>query len=212
MIANNTVTGQGPVDYIAQNGIQVGYGAEATVTENTVTGNAYRGPNQASSGGILVVGGPFFDSPGFDSPYTVGLKITRNTLTNNDVGVFLFNADENGLAPKTHTKNSVKLNAITNDAVTNTTGQRRDQTSVRVGTRRGSRRWLQGSHRQQRDQRCRLLADQRRLRRHTGRLCALHRRGSVGSRPQEQQVSSVQARRRGFPSSSFVPGINLLRL
>ena len=122
-IANNTVTGQGPVNYIAQNGIQVGYGAEATVTENTVTGNVYSGPNQASSGGILVVGGPFFDSPGFISPYTVGLKITRNTLTNNDVGVFLFNADTNGLAPASRTKNFVKFNAITNDAVTNTTGQ-----------------------------------------------------------------------------------------
>lgn len=32
-IQNNTVTGQGPVAYIAQNGIQVGYGAEATVTK-----------------------------------------------------------------------------------------------------------------------------------------------------------------------------------
>jgi hypothetical protein len=122
-IANNSVVGEGPVDYIAQNGIQVGYGAEATVTENTVTGNAYSGPNFASSGGILVVGGPFFNSPGFSSPYTVGLTITRNTLANNDVGVFLSNADENGLAPKTRTKNSIKLNDITNDFVTNTTGQ-----------------------------------------------------------------------------------------
>ena len=57
-ISNNTVTGEGPVDYIAQNGIQLGYGAKATVTGNTVTGNAYTGANGASSGGILVVGGP----------------------------------------------------------------------------------------------------------------------------------------------------------
>ncbi len=34
-IANNTVKGEGPVDYIAQNGIEVGYGAQVTVTENT---------------------------------------------------------------------------------------------------------------------------------------------------------------------------------
>jgi hypothetical protein len=122
-ISNNTVTGEGPVDYIAQNGIQVGYGADAAVTENTVTGNAYTGPAGASSGGILVVGGPFFNSPGFNSPYTVGLTITRNTLTNNDVGVFLFNADANGAAPATRTKNSVKLNDITNNLVTNTSGQ-----------------------------------------------------------------------------------------
>jgi hypothetical protein len=121
-IANNTVTGEGRVPYIAQNGIQVGYGAQASVTENIVSGNAYTGPNGASSGGILVVGGPAFNSPGFISPYTVGLKITRNTLTNNDVGVFLFNADENFVAPASRTNNSVKLNTITNDAITNTTG------------------------------------------------------------------------------------------
>jgi hypothetical protein len=120
-IANNTVTGQGPVDYIAQNGIQVGYGAQATVTENTVTGNAYKGSAGASSGGILVVGGAAF-GPGL--AYTVDLKITKNTLTNNDVGVFIFNADENGAAPASRTDNSVKLNTITNDAVTNTTGDR----------------------------------------------------------------------------------------
>jgi parallel beta-helix repeat protein len=117
-ISNNTVTGEGPVNYIAQNGIEVGYGAEATVTENSVTGNAYTGANLASSGGILVVGGPCF---GF--PYTVGLSITRNTLTNNDVGVWLFNADEKCITTTTRTNNKVKFNAISNGAVTNTTGQ-----------------------------------------------------------------------------------------
>jgi hypothetical protein len=120
-IANNTVTGQGPVDYIAQNGIQVGYGAQATVTENTVTGNAYTGSGPASSGGIIVVGGAAF---GAGLPYTVDLKITKNTLTNNDVGVFLVNADANGIAPTSRTDNSVKSNTITNDAVTNTSGYR----------------------------------------------------------------------------------------
>lgn len=118
-ITNNTVTGEGPVAYIAQNGIQLGYGAHATVTGNTVTGNAYSGSNLASSGGILVVGGPCF---GAGLPYTVGLNISRNTLTTNDVGVWLFNADENCVAPTSRTNNSVKFNVISNDAVTNTTG------------------------------------------------------------------------------------------
>jgi hypothetical protein len=49
-----------------------------------VSGNAYTGSNLASSGGILVVGGDCF---GTGLPYTVGLSITKNTLTNNDVGV-----------------------------------------------------------------------------------------------------------------------------
>ena len=117
-ITNNTVTGEGAVNYIAQNGIQVGYGAKATVTGNTVTGNAYTGSNQASSAGILVVGGPCYALP-----YTVGLDISKNTLTNNDVGVWLFNAAVDcATAPATKTNNSVKLNTITNSAVTNTTG------------------------------------------------------------------------------------------
>src|SRR4051812_19303648 len=40
-ITGNTVTGLGRVDFIAQNGIQVGYGANASVQNNIVSGNAY---------------------------------------------------------------------------------------------------------------------------------------------------------------------------
>jgi len=116
-ITKNTVNGEGPVPYIAQNGIQVGYGAKATVTGNVVSGNAYTGPNGASSAGILVVGGPCFGLS-----YTVGLSITKNTLTTNDVGVWLFNGDATCNAPTANTNNTVKINTITNDAVTNTTG------------------------------------------------------------------------------------------
>lgn len=117
-ITRNTVTGQGPVSYIAQNGIQVGYGAQADVTRNTVTGNAYTGNGSASSGGILVVGGPCYGGA-----YTVGLNITQNTLTGNDVGVFMSNLDATcNAAPTSPTDNTVKNNAISNDAVTNTTG------------------------------------------------------------------------------------------
>jgi parallel beta-helix repeat protein len=119
MITNNIVTGQGPVDYIAQNGIQLGYGAKGTVTNNTVTGNAYTGANLASSGGIIVIGGPCFGPP---NAYTVGLTIATNTLTNNDVGVWLLNANESCRTPSTKTDNTVKSNTISNDAVTNTTG------------------------------------------------------------------------------------------
>jgi hypothetical protein len=118
-ISNNVVTGQGPVDYIAQNGIQVGYGAKATVSGNTVSGNAYTGAGGVSSAGILVVGGECFGS---GLAYTVGLSITKNTLTNNDVGVWLFNADASCNAPTTKTNNSVKNNTISNGTVTNTTG------------------------------------------------------------------------------------------
>ena len=118
-ITKNTVTGEGPVGYIAQNGIQAGYGAKVAVTGNTVSGNAYTGANQASSAGILVVGGACF---GAGLAYTTGLDISKNTLTGNDVGVWLFNADASCKAPATKTNNSVKFNSISNGAVTNTTG------------------------------------------------------------------------------------------
>ena len=89
-INHNVVNGEGPVDYIAQNGIEVGFGATATVTHNTVTGNSYTGANGASSGGILVVGGACFSRPA-----SVGVRINHNTLRGNDVGVFLANLDSN---------------------------------------------------------------------------------------------------------------------
>jgi hypothetical protein len=110
MISGNTVTGEGAVDYIAQNGIEVGSGATGTVQDNTVTGNAYTGPGGASSGGVLVFGGPIYGVP-----YTTGVQVVHNTLTNNDVGIYLYNADGSGNAPKTQTKNGAVNNTITNN-------------------------------------------------------------------------------------------------
>ena len=48
----NTVTGDGPVGYIAQNGIQVGFGASGAVSGNIVTGNYYTGADDAC--GVLL--------------------------------------------------------------------------------------------------------------------------------------------------------------
>ena len=115
-VENNIVTGQGAVDYIAQNGIQAGWGATAQIMRNTVTGNAYSGANCASSGGILAVGGPLYGGP-----YTTGTQIVGNTVVNNDVGVYLSNWDLNG-PPPTATNIKVINNTITNDALTNISG------------------------------------------------------------------------------------------
>ncbi|HVA85495.1 MAG TPA: right-handed parallel beta-helix repeat-containing protein [Candidatus Saccharimonadales bacterium] len=49
-VQGNTVTGQGPVNYIAQNGIEISYGGSATVTGNTVSGNWYTGPTYTACG------------------------------------------------------------------------------------------------------------------------------------------------------------------
>ena len=122
-IDNNTVSGQGPVDYIAQNGIQIRNGVQAEIDSNIVTGNAYTGSGGASSGGILVVGGSCYGDA-----LTTQTKIKGNTLTGNDVGVYLANYitdpnnSNNCIAPITPTKVSSSSNTVKNGAVTNTTG------------------------------------------------------------------------------------------
>jgi hypothetical protein len=119
-ITGNAVTGDRQ-NYIAQNGIEVLYGATATVTGNFVSDNAYSGSENTSATGILVLGGSAFGTPN-----TVGVVISKNTLTNNDVGVWLFNAADCPLsgcvAPTTNTNNTVKINTISNGFVFNTTG------------------------------------------------------------------------------------------
>jgi hypothetical protein len=113
-IKNNTVTGQGPVAYIAQNGIQVGYGANAMVQGNTVTGNSYTGSSTAS-GGIIVVGGPCYGGA-----YTVGTRIMDNVSTNNDVGIWLSNIDADCITPPgTATNIKVVNNVISSDGLHN---------------------------------------------------------------------------------------------
>jgi len=53
VVDNNTVTGLGPVDFIAQNGIQISFGASARVTGNNVTGNDYT-PAKVTACGLLL--------------------------------------------------------------------------------------------------------------------------------------------------------------
>jgi hypothetical protein len=111
-IRDNIVTGLGPVGFIAQNGIQVGYGADASVMRNTVSDNSYTGTSTVS-GGIVVVGGPYYGLP-----YTVGTQIVGNTVVNNDIGVFLTNLAADGSAPNTATNIKTVNNTISNNAVT----------------------------------------------------------------------------------------------
>ena len=123
-ITDNVVTGQGPVPYIAQNGIQVGYGASASVMRNTVTGNDYTGANNASSGGILVVGGAGYGTcpDGNPCPYTVNTRIIQNTATGNDVGVWLSNADASFNPSTSATNIKVVNNVLSNNLFSNVSG------------------------------------------------------------------------------------------
>jgi hypothetical protein len=122
-ISDNDVTGLGPVGFIAQNGIQVGYGADASVMRNTVSDNSYTGTSTVS-GGIIVVGGPGYGSCPGGNPcaYTVGTQIVGNIVSNNDIGVFLTNIDEGGNAPATATNVKTVNNTISSDALQNNYG------------------------------------------------------------------------------------------
>jgi hypothetical protein len=69
-ITGNTVTGDGPVGYIAQNGIQVGFGASATVKGNTASGNYYTPSSDLACGLLMYQAG--------------GVKSSGNTLFANE--------------------------------------------------------------------------------------------------------------------------------
>jgi len=117
---SNHVVGIGHVDFIAQNGIQIGYGAKpGQVRSNVVSGNSYIGtPGDGSaSGGILVVGGPGYGlcPDGLDCPYTTGVVIANNQLFNNDVGVYSSNIQADGSAPPTATTMLIGANLIADD-------------------------------------------------------------------------------------------------
>jgi hypothetical protein len=68
-VLSNIVTGEGHVSYIAQNGIQISYGASGIVTGNTVSGNWYTGPTNTACGLLFYQAG--------------GVKQNTNTLFDN---------------------------------------------------------------------------------------------------------------------------------
>jgi CSLREA domain-containing protein len=81
-ITNNVITGLGP-ENIAANAIQIGRGAAATVTGNTITGNECTNPvcgpdplTQAFSTGVLI----------FSTSATI--QVNNNTISTNDTGVY----------------------------------------------------------------------------------------------------------------------------
>jgi hypothetical protein len=126
-ISGNTVKGEGPTNRIAQNGIEIAFGATGQVTRNTVTGNAYTGANDASSAGILIFGGcqDFFEN----SLLTTGVQIVKNIVGDstsgdgNDIGVALANYNPTcTTVPTTATNNKAINNAITNGQITNVSG------------------------------------------------------------------------------------------
>jgi len=118
-ITDNVVDGLGPSSLIARNGIQLGFGATGMVKRNQVSNNEYTGPENFSAAGILLVAGPGFASPGNDSPYSVGSQIDQNTVSENDVGVWVVEIDAFGNPPTTMTNVKVVNNTISKAGLTN---------------------------------------------------------------------------------------------
>ena len=119
-VRDNVVEGLGPVGFIAQNGIQVGWGATAQVSRNFVADNSYTGTSTVSSG-IVVVGGPCYGlcPDGNPCEYTLRTKVMNNTVVDNDIGVFLTNL--NGVDcgfPEVPTAIMAVSNDVSNGAVT----------------------------------------------------------------------------------------------
>jgi len=75
----NTITGYGPVPFIAQNGIQYSQGAGGTIQDNTISGNWYSG-SSATSAGIILYNDP------------AAITIDHNTITNDQVGISATNS------------------------------------------------------------------------------------------------------------------------
>lgn len=117
-ISGNTVTGAGEITAIAQNGIEVGFGAIGTVTGNMVSGNEYIGGNNASSTGVLIFGGE-----GFGGPPAIKEHVTGNTLSENDIGIDSFNCNADCSAPpKSPTNNIIMSNTLSKSDVSNVSG------------------------------------------------------------------------------------------
>jgi hypothetical protein len=111
----NVITGRGLTDVISQNGAQVIFGAHGTVRNNVISDLRFSGPNVGN--GVLVVGGP-----GYGFPYTRGSVITGNRITGTDVGVNIFEVEEDFSPSPDPTNIRVAGNVIRNDHNTNLLG------------------------------------------------------------------------------------------
>jgi len=79
-MTSSTVTGEGPSPYIAQNGVQVAYGAKGIVKSSTISGNecdvASCGATGEQASGVL-----FYQA-------AQGSSVTTATVSENDLGVY----------------------------------------------------------------------------------------------------------------------------
>jgi hypothetical protein len=98
-ITSTTVTGAGETPQIAQNGIQVSNGAQAKITESTISGNEYNPDYEAT--GVLFYGA------------AAGSSITKSIIDNNDFGVYYL--DGSPPPQPTSSQLTISSNKLTDD-------------------------------------------------------------------------------------------------
>ncbi len=117
-IIANQITGKGPTDQIAQNGIVTIGLSFVAIVGNTIGGHVYTGPLEAASAGLNILGGPCFSLP-----FQKNTILDGNRLVGNDVGIYLLNFTAGcEVAPAIAQKNIISENDILNYAVLNTSG------------------------------------------------------------------------------------------
>ena len=87
-IRDNRITGSGPTDLVAQNGIQVSDGASAVIAGNSIRGHAYTGEGAeaagiitSDSGTVVVTGNKLFDNQdGILIEGGAGISLLGNTV------------------------------------------------------------------------------------------------------------------------------------
>jgi parallel beta-helix repeat protein len=75
VVTDNEVTGSGPNEFVAQNGIQVAFGASAVVADNEVSDNVFTGPDFEAAGIYVFDAGP--------------VVVADNKLSDNQDGILL---------------------------------------------------------------------------------------------------------------------------
>ncbi len=105
-ISSNTVTGIGPSPDIAQNGIQVGFGAIGTVSNNVVNGVVYSPCTDVSNCDAAATGILIYDS--------VGVTATGNVVGQTQTGIYDSSADA---PPPGATNGMITSNRVSNTLV-----------------------------------------------------------------------------------------------
>ena len=98
-ISNNVITGIGLTDTLAQNGIQVSENNTAVISNNTITNNMYTVTGTKWATGILI-------------HQSKGLFISNNSLTDNQIGINLIQANASTVTGNTVTGNTLSKAGI----------------------------------------------------------------------------------------------------